>query len=91
MAKRGDATAVKWLLDHGADPNALWAHWNAMVTPLHLAAMQGHVEIVRILLQAGADPGIRDSTHDSNPLGWAEFFHRPDVVETLKEYGANRS
>src|SRR5262249_24670616 len=26
MAKRDDAAAVKWLLDHGADPNGRWAH-----------------------------------------------------------------
>jgi hypothetical protein len=26
MAKRNDADGVKWLLDHGADPNARWAH-----------------------------------------------------------------
>lgn len=89
MAKRNDVPAVKWLLEHGAEPNARWAHWNAEVTPLHLAAMQGHVEIVRLLLHAGADPGIRDSAHDSDPLGWAEFFQRPDVVQILKRHGAN--
>ena len=43
LSKRGDATAVKWLLEHGADPNALWSHWDADVTPLHLAAAQGHL------------------------------------------------
>lgn len=29
-------------------------------TPLHLAVMSGHVEVVRILLQAGVDAGMRD-------------------------------
>ena len=37
-AKRGDAAAVRWLLERGADPNARWGHWDAEVTPLHLAA-----------------------------------------------------
>ena len=45
MAKRNDAAAVKWLLDHGADPNGRWSHWDAEVTPLHLAVLAGHVEI----------------------------------------------
>ena len=44
MAKRDDGAAVKWLLDHGADPNARWSHWDAEVTPLHLAVRAGHVE-----------------------------------------------
>jgi ankyrin repeat protein len=84
MAKRNDAAAVRWLLEHGADPNACWAHWDAEVTPLHLAASQGHGEIVGILLAAGADPRIRDSKHDSDAIGWAEFFKRPEIVEILK-------
>jgi hypothetical protein len=54
---------VKWLLDHGADPNARWSHWDAEVTPLHLAAWQADGEVVRLLLDAGADPTIRDSKH----------------------------
>ena len=90
MAKRNDAAAVKWLLEHGADPNARWAHWDAEVTPLHLAASQGHGEIVRMLVAAGADPGIRDSKHDSDAIGWAEFFKHPEIVEILKGRPANR-
>jgi ankyrin repeat protein len=84
MAKRNDAAAVKWLLEHGADPNGRWAHWDAEVTPLHLAALQGHREIARMLVAAGADPRIRDSKHDSDAIGWAEFFKHPEVVEMLR-------
>jgi ankyrin repeat protein len=85
MAKRGNVAAVKWLLDHGIDPGSLWAHWDANVTPLHLAVMQGHTEVVRVLLAAGADPRIRDSKHDSDAIGWAEFFRRPDIVRILED------
>jgi hypothetical protein len=84
MAKRNDVAAVKWLLDHGADPNGRWAHWDADVTPLHLAASQGHAEIVRLLLAAGADPRICDSKHDGDAIGWAEFFKQPEIVQILK-------
>ncbi len=83
MAKRNDRAAVKWLLDNGADPNALWSHWDADVTPLHLAILGGHTEIVRVLLDGGADPGIRDSKHESDALGWAGFFRRSEIVQML--------
>jgi ankyrin repeat protein len=86
MAKRGDGAAVRWLLEHGADPNGRWAHWDAVVTPLHLAAMSGHEEVARMLLDAGADPGIRDSKHDSDPIGWAEFFGRSPLARLMKEH-----
>jgi ankyrin repeat protein len=76
---------VRWLLDHGVDPNARWAHWDADVTALHLAALADHPEVARLLLERGADPSIRDSKHDSDALGWAEFFGRTDMVELLKK------
>lgn len=90
VAKRGDAEAVRWLLEHGADPNARWSHWDAEVTPLHLAAAQGHVDVVRLLLAAGADPSIRDSKHDGDAKGWAEHGrvprspHTEEVVRVLE-------
>ena len=89
LAKRGDAQAVKWLLDHGASPNTRWPHWDAEVTPLHLAASQGHADVVRLLLAAGADPSKRDSKHDGDAIGWAEFFQQPEIVQILKDHTAN--
>ncbi len=83
MARQGNVPAVQWLLDRGADPNALWAHWDADVTPLHLAVMMGHADVVRLLRAAGADPRIRDSKHDSDPIGWADHFGREDIKEIL--------
>jgi ankyrin repeat protein len=84
-SKRNDARVVKWLLDHGADPNAKWAHWDADVTPLHMAAWHADPEVVRLLLGAGADPHVRDSKHDGDALGWAEFFGRADNVRVLRD------
>ena len=86
MAKRNDVDAVKWLLDHGADPNARWDHWEAEVTPLHLAAMQGHADVVRALLNGGADPRIRDNRHDGDAIGWAEHFKQRGIAQLLESY-----
>jgi ankyrin repeat protein len=83
MAKRNDVAGARWLLDHGADPNARWSHWDSTLTPLHLAVLGGHVEAVRMLMGAGADPHVHDSKHDSDAIGWAEYFNRPDIVQVL--------
>ena len=84
LAKRGDARAVQWLLERGADPNARWMHWDAEVTPLHLTSFSGSVEVARLLLAAGADPTIRDAKHDSDAIGWAEHFGRADLRRVLE-------
>ena len=87
MAKRNDVAAVKWLLDHGMNPNIRWSHWNAEVTPLHLAALHGHADVVRLLLEGGIDPTIHDSMHDSDAMGWAEHSGRLEIVAMLNEHG----
>jgi ankyrin repeat protein len=84
LAKRGDAAAVRWLLDRGADPDARWSHWDAEVTPLHLAVLGGHASVVSVLLDAGADPRIRDSKHDADAAGWGEFFRAGEILEILR-------
>jgi ankyrin repeat protein len=89
LAKRDDAAAVQWLLDHGADPNARWMHWDAEVTPLHLTAFSDGVETARRLLAAGADPRIRDSKHDGDAIGWAEHFGRPALRRLLEAHVTN--
>ncbi len=84
MAKRGDTVAVRWLLARGADPNARWAHWDSNLTALHLAVFGNHPDTVQALMEFGADPRIKDSKHDSDAIGWAEFFARPDLVALLQ-------
>ncbi|MBT9449096.1 ankyrin repeat domain-containing protein [Akkermansia glycaniphila] len=56
----GDVEAVKLLLSFHANVNALSGNFNK-VTPLMLAAPEGHSEVVRLLFQAGADKRAVDS------------------------------
>jgi hypothetical protein len=56
---------------------------------LHLAAAQGHAEVVRAL-NAGADPEIRDTKHAADALGWAEFFKKSHIVQLLRDTGRRR-
>jgi ankyrin repeat protein len=86
MAQRNDLPAVKWLLAHGADINGRWASGGADVTSLHLAASRAHAEMVRLLLEAGADPTIRDSMFDGDASDWAQHFQQRAIVEMLERY-----
>jgi peptide-methionine (S)-S-oxide reductase len=47
----------------------LYAHG----TPLHHAVCSGSLATVRALVEAGADPGSRDTAWNGIPLGWAEY------------------
>jgi ankyrin repeat protein len=40
-----------------------------------------------MLLEAGADPDIRDDKFDATALGWAEYFGRQDFVELIRAKG----
>jgi ankyrin repeat protein len=84
MARRNDIAAVKWLLERGADPNARWGFGDSEMTAMHLAAWEGHADMVRLLLDAGGDPKIHDKEHDSDVLGWAEYAGKLEVVEILR-------
>ena len=55
---------------------------NAGMTPLHNAAYVGNLEIVQHLLQAGADPALRDYQNYS-PLDWAQERGQGAAAEFL--------
>jgi len=52
-------------------------------SPLHEAALTGNVELIRALLDLGADPTIRDPEHDSPPQGWAEYNREDEAARYL--------
>jgi len=76
---------VRELLEKGIDPNARDAHGE---TPLHIAASEGHVDMVKLLLEHGANPNVRDEV-GWTPLHWAASKGHVDVVELLLKHGAN--
>ncbi|HEX7019219.1 MAG TPA: ankyrin repeat domain-containing protein [Gemmatimonadaceae bacterium] len=80
----GHHDLVRWLLDRGANVNAR-SDAASRHTALHSAAWNGDVEMVRLLLAAGADPALRDDEHNGTALGWAEasieITHNPRCAE----------
>jgi len=87
-AANGRTEAVRLLLAAGFDVNALGRGdipvdqpWQ---TALHRAAESGDVQLARLLLDSGADPGIRDARFDGTPLDWARYFDQAELVALLE-------
>ncbi len=84
-ARKGDAAAVKALLDKGADVNAKFRYG---ATALSYASDKGHTEVVKILLERGADVNVRDTFYNTTPLEWAISKGHTAIVKALLEKGA---
>lgn len=78
-----DPEGVCWLLDQGAD---IEAESRFYASPLVTRAADGDAEVVRLLVERGADPIRAGSKH--TPLIAAAANHRADVVELLLDAGA---
>jgi ankyrin repeat protein len=79
---------VAWLLDHGAniDQKATFGgltHGQG-VTALHMAAQNGHMPVVKLLVERGADLALQDDLYHSTPIRAAEYFGRDAVRDYLR-------
>ena len=82
----GFHTMVKHLVtEHSQDVNTCGLY--KMSTPLHWASHSGHVEVVRYLLEHGADATTQDED-GSIPLHWASREGRAEVVRVLLQHKA---
>ena len=76
------------LIKAGADPNR--ADSDIRVRPLHTAAGEGHVRIVRRLLRAGANPNVRVKGMGT-PLHLAASYGHLDCARALVRAGSDSS
>ena len=87
----GNAEAARAALEAGAQVNFTHARYHCR-TPLHSAASLGEVddEIVRMLIDAGADVNAEDEV-GCRPLHMASESWDPDKVRALVEAGAEKN
>lgn len=55
-------------------------------TPLHLAAGAGELDLVKLLVERGADPAVKDPEYGAPAVEWARFLAQPAVVEWLEAH-----
>ncbi len=90
-AKYGVLEVCEFLLARGADLNQLTPFFDQQATALHLACERGEqVDMVRFLLERGADPSIPDGRYESTPEGWAMFCGQERVFKILKDWRARQ-
>lgn len=84
--KAGNIEEVKWLIADGADFEVrvpITGTFDDDYTPLGLAVREGHAEIVRLLLDAGADPRRTIGLMRGSPLHDAAYFGKADHIDIL--------
>lgn len=86
LIKSGDVQQVRELLNrHKSFVNMTDALGRS---PLHLAVISGHLNIVNVLIKAGADVNATDRLKSLSPLHYAAFNNFPKIMLFLLSRGA---
>jgi len=85
-AEKGDLGYIKWILNNGYDVNEKEPLKEA--TLLHYASHNGHIDLVKLLIERGADVNAKD-IKGYTPLFAASARGHREVAEILLDNGAN--
>jgi ankyrin repeat protein len=80
MAQKGNLYKAKLLIEHGANIDPIDEEYQS--TPLGIAARWGQVEMVKYLLEQGADPNAAGKAW-ATPLAWARRKGHRGIEEIL--------
>ncbi len=91
-ATRNRLETAEWLIDHGATINLKATFGGPThgqgVTALHIASQGGHLSMVKMLIEGGADPKIKDDLYQGDAEGAANFFGQIAVRDYLRSLGS---
>lgn len=90
-SSKGDIHMVKIMLENGANINLIRYNPKTQYSqfPLMMAVINGHIEMVRFLLDSGADPNLRYTYKDYTSLMYASSYGHFGIVRLLVERGAD--
>jgi cytochrome c2 len=86
VTRSGDLESLKSMIVSGTDVNDIDY---LQGSPLHIAAVKGHTEVVEFLLQNEADYMSQEFGKSDTPLHWAALGGSTDVINLLLEAGAD--
>lgn len=86
-ARANDTAAARAELAAGTEPNGGPSGFSDSYTPLQWAARHGNIELMRLLLAAGADTERRDFNGDRAVL-WATSAGQPESIRVLIAAGS---
>ncbi len=91
-ATTGDRATVQWFLENGANADGVP---RTIATPLMFAAIEGHLEVTRLLLDADAEINREHLRLPQTALDFAEFYKvkqtgQENVADFLRERGGIR-
>jgi len=88
-ANGGGQQAVAFLLEKGADIDAIVSHFRSYdrgTTALHKAVDAGDIPMIHFLVAQGADLLKRDLRWKETPYEWSTFQDNQEIIRLLKEY-----
>lgn len=86
-AETGDLELLKYHLSNDVNPN--YQHPELLTTPLIVSIENGHIELVRHLLENGADPYLKAGFSADSLLSVAKARRQKEIVKLIKQHLKN--
>jgi hypothetical protein len=81
------AETIRWLVEHGSAINYEWDGGEPYCIPLSAVIRDGNLEIVKLLVEAGARLDVLDR-RGLTPLSWAINLGKKEIAAYLRSKGA---